>query len=410
VDVVAEPRSARSHEIRDLLSRNAIPYRFHPRDSPAGGQILQDAGQDGSDLPVLVFFDGQVLINPANADVAAAIGVPIQASAGPYDLVVVGAGPAGLSAATYGASEGLRTLIVESEALGGQAGTSSLIRNYLGFPSGLSGRNLAHRASQQALLFGAQFVYDSAVGLSRSGQDLTVALAGGSRAVARAVVLATGAKYRTLEARGIHELLGAGVFYGAAASEAPAMAGRRVYVIGGGNSAGQAAIHFARYAARVTLVVRGTSLKEPMSSYLITEINANEIIDVRFETRVVAAHGTGQLDQLTLRDGQSRTVQVPADALFALIGAQPHTEWLRGTVACDHHGFVLTGSDLSASDETASWPINRGPLLLETNIPGAFAAGDLRQGSIKRVASAVGEGAIAIHLVHQYLRLAGSAD
>jgi thioredoxin reductase (NADPH) len=181
---------------------------------------------------------------------------------------------------------------VESEALGGQAGTSSLIRNYLGFPSGLSGRNLAHRASQQALLFGAQFVYDSAVGLSRSGQDLTVALAGGSRAVARAVVLATGAKYRTLEARGIHKLLGAGVFYGAAASEAPAMAGRRVYVIGGGNSAGQAAIHFARYAARVTLVVRGTSLKDSMSSYLITEINANEIIDVRFETRVVAAHGT----------------------------------------------------------------------------------------------------------------------
>ena len=351
-----------------------------------------------------------MLVNPANADVAAAIGVPIRASGGPYDLVVVGAGPAGLSAATYGASEGLRTLIVESEALGGQAGTSSLIRNYLGFPSGLSGRSLAHRASQQALLFGAQFVYDRAVRLSRSGQDLTVVLAGGSRAVARAVVLATGAKYRTLEARGIQELLGAGVFYGAAANEAPAMTGRRIYVIGGGNSAGQAAIHFAKYAAHVTLVVRGESLEDSMSAYLIAEINASELIDVRLGTQVVAAHGTGQLDQLTLRDRQSHTVEVPADALFALLGAQPHTEWLRGTVACEQHGFVLTGQDLSASVETVSWPINRAPLLLETGIPGVFAAGDLRHGSVKRVASAVGEGGIAINLVHQYLRLADTAD
>jgi thioredoxin reductase (NADPH) len=395
----------RSHEIRDLLDRNTIPYQFHPHDSPAGRELLRETGQDGSRLPVLHLFDGQVLVDPANAEVAAAIGVPTRPDPGRYDVIVVGAGPAGLSAATYGASEGLRTVLLEPEALGGQAGTSSLIRNYLGFPRGVSGRNLAQWASQQATLFGAGFVYARAVGLRRAGQDHVVTLADGGEAAGRTVVVATGAAYRRLEAPGVDELLGAGVFYGAAVSEAPAMTGSQVFVVGAGNSAGQAALHLARYADRVTILARGDALGRTMSDYLVKEIQTNDTIAVRLGTQVVGAGGTGRLEHLTLQDLRTGSAEtVPAAALFILIGAQPHTEWLAGTLDRDERGFLLTGRDLLHGGQLPpGWPLDRPPLLLETSVPGVFAAGDVRHGSVKRVASAVGEGSIAIQLVHEHL-------
>jgi thioredoxin reductase (NADPH) len=299
--IVGRHRSPRSHELRDLLDRNAIPYQFHPHDSEAGRELLRETGQDGSRLPVLVLFDGRALVDPTNAEVAAAIGVATRPEPGRYDLIVVGAGPAGLSAATYGASEGLRTALLEPEALGGQAGTSSLIRNYLGFPRGVSGRTLAQRAAEQASLFGAELVYARAVGLRPAEQDRVVTLADGGEAVGRAVVIATGAAYRRLDAPGVDELLGTGVFYGAAVSEARATAGREVFVVGAGNSAGQAAIHLAKYAARVTILARGDTLRRTMSDYLVRQIEADDTITVRLRTEVVGAAGAGQLDRLVLR-------------------------------------------------------------------------------------------------------------
>jgi thioredoxin reductase (NADPH) len=405
IQIVGEQWAPRSHQIRDLLDRNAIPYQFHPHDSQAGRQLLGEAGQDGTRLPVLVLFDGRVLVDPTNAEGAAAIGVATRPEPGRYDLLVVGAGPAGLSAATYGASEGLRTLMVEPEALGGQAGSSSLIRNYLGFPFGVSGRNLARRASAQAILFGAELVYARAVGLAPAGRDRVVTLADGSRAVGRAVLVATGAAYRRLQAPGVEELLGAGVFYGAAVSEAPAMTGRQVFVVGAGNAAGQAALHLAKYAEQVTLLVRGHALGRSMSDYLVKEFQANDAITVRLGTQVVGAGGAGRLEQLTLHDGRTgATETVPAAALFILIGAQPRTDWLTGTLGRDEHGFILTGPDLlHGGRPSPGWPLDRVPLPLETSLPGVFAAGDVRHRSIKRVASAVGEGSIAIQLVHDYL-------
>jgi thioredoxin reductase (NADPH) len=405
IQIVGQQWAPRSHELRDLLDRNAIPYQFHPHDSPAGQRLLRQSGQDGSRLPVLVLFDGRVLVDPSNAEGAAAIGVATRPEPGVYDLVVVGAGPAGLSAATYGASEGLRTLMVEPEALGGQAGSSSLIRNYLGFPFGVSGRNLGRRASAQAILFGAELVYNRAVGLQPAGPDRLVSLADGSQAVGRAVIVATGASYRRLDAPGVEELLGAGVFYGAAVSEAPAMTGSQVFVVGAGNSAGQAALHFAKYARRVTILARGDSLRRSMSDYLVKELQANDAIAVRLGTQVVGAGGAGRLEHLVLRDiGTGATETVPAEALFILIGAQPRTDWLAGTPGRQQHGFILTGADLLQGGQPPSgWPLDRSPLPLETSLPGVFAAGDVRHRSIKRVASAVGEGSIAIQLVHDYL-------
>src|SRR6266511_2779498 len=302
IRIVGEQWTPRSHEIRDLLDRNAIPYQFHPHDSQAGRQLLRETGQDGSRLPVLVLFDGQVLVDPTNAEGAAAIGIATQPEAGRYALIVVGAGPAGLSAATYGASEGLRTLMVEPAALGGQAGSSSLIRNYLGFPYGVSGRSLGQRAAAQAILFGAELVYARAVGLRPAGRDWMVTLADGSQAVGGTVLVATGAAYRRLDAAGLDELLGAGVFYGAAVSEAPAMTGSQVFVVGAGNSAGQAALHFAKYAKRVTILARGDSLSRSMSDYLVKELHANDAIAVRLGTQVVGAGGAGRLEHLVLRD------------------------------------------------------------------------------------------------------------
>jgi thioredoxin reductase (NADPH) len=405
IQIVGEQWAPRSHEIRDLLDRNGISYRFYPHDSEAGRRLLQEAGQDGTRLPVVVLFDGRVLVDPSNAEGAAAIGVATQPGPGRYDLIVVGAGPAGLSAATYGASQGLRTLMVEPEALGGQAGSSSLIRNYLGFPFGVSGRSLGQRASAQAILFGAELVYARAVELRPAGRDRVVALAGGAEAVGRMVLVATGAAYRRLDAPGVDELVGAGVFYGAAVSEARAMTGSQVFVVGAGNSAGQAALHLAKYAERVTILVRGDALGRTMSDYLVKELQASDAVTVRLGTQVVAAGGAGRLEQLTLRDASTgHTETVPAAALFVLIGAQPRTEWLAGTLARDEYGFLLTGPDLLQGGwPPPGWPLDRVPLSLETSLPGVFAAGDVRHRSIKRVASAVGEGSIAIQLANEYL-------
>jgi thioredoxin reductase (NADPH) len=405
IQIVGQQWAPRSHELRDLLERNAIPYRFFPHDSEAGQQLLRQSGQDGTRLPVLVLFDGRVLVDPTNAEGAAAIGIATRPEPGRYDLVVVGAGPAGLSAATYGASEGLHTLMVEPEALGGQAGSSSLIRNYLGFPAGVSGRTLGRRASAQAILFGAELAYNRAVRLGAAGPDRVVTLADSSQAVGRAVIVATGAAYRRLQAPGVAELLGAGVFYGAAVSEARAMRGSRVFVVGAGNSAGQAALHLAKYAQQVTLLVRGDALGGSMSDYLVKELQANDAIAVRLGTQVVAAGGAGRLEQLTLHDARTgATETVPAAALFILIGAQPHSGWLAGTLQLDGHGFVLTGPDLLRDGRPPSgWPLGRSPLPLETSLPGVFAAGDVRHRSVKRVASAVGEGSVAVQLVQDYL-------
>jgi thioredoxin reductase (NADPH) len=402
--IVGQQWTPRGHEVRDLLDRNAVPYRFHPHDSAAGRELLRETGRDGARLPVMVLFDGQVLVDPTNAEVAAALGVATRPRPDRYDLIVIGAGPAGLSAATYGASEGLRTLLLEPEAVGGQAGSSSLIRNYLGFPRGISGRDLAQRAGNQAILFGAELVYARAARLERSGPDRIVGLVDGSQAAARAVIVATGAAYRRLDAPGVEELLGTGVFYGAAVSEAPAMAGREVFVVGAGNSAGQAAVHLAKYAEHVTILARGSTLGRTMSDYLVREIQAHPAITVRLGTQVVAAGGAGPLEHLTLRDAAGTTWTVPAAALFILIGAQPRTDWLAGTLALDEHGFVLTGPDLLEGGwPPPGWPLARPPRSLEASLPGVFAVGDVRHRSIKRVAAAVGEGSIAIQTVHDYL-------
>jgi thioredoxin reductase (NADPH) len=343
-----------------------------------------------------------VLVDPTNAELASAYGVSTTLEGrSDFDLAVVGAGPAGLAAAVYASSEGLDTLVVERESIGGQAGSSSLIRNYLGFARGVSGSELAQRAYQQAWIFGARFLHTRAVtALRADGARYVLALSDGSEASASAVVLATGVTYRRLGIPELDELVGSGVFYGASVSEARAHAGQDVYVVGGGNSAGQAALHLSRYARQVTLVVRRQSLAETMSSYLIDEIAAAENIEVRPEAEVAGCSGDGLLEAVTLRDcasGESETL--PAAALFVLIGAEPHTSWLPDAIHRDEWGYVLTGADLP----DGSWPLERPPLMLETTLPGVFAVGDARHGSTKRVASAVGEGSVVIEQVHQLL-------
>jgi thioredoxin reductase (NADPH) len=323
-----------------------------------------------------------------------------------FDLLVIGAGPAGLAAAVYGASEGLDTLVVEGEAIGGQAGTSSLIRNYLGFPWGVGGAELASRAAEQAWLFGATFAYmRHTTELRRAGHRLKVALSCGKEVTARAVIVATGASYCRLGVPSLEALHGAGVFYGAAVSEAQAVQGQEVYVVGAGNSAGQAAMHLSKYASRVTLLARGDSLAASMSEYLIKEIEAAENIKVRLNTRVIDGGGEGQLERLVLKDSVSGVTEtVPAAALFVLIGAQPHTSWLPAEIERDERGYVITGRDLLRYGQPRrGWHLERLPLLLETSMAGVFAAGDVRHGSVKRAASAVGEGSIAVQMVHEYL-------
>ena len=389
--------------LRDALERNNVPYGFYDRDSAEGAELLGQLDQV-PDNPVVFLADGRVLTSHTPAEIAEAVGAQVRPKLGAYDLVVVGAGPAGLSAAVYGASEGLATLVLESLAMGGQAGTSSRIRNFLGFPSGISGGELAERAFQQAWMFGAEFVFiNGATRLSGGEDGLLVTLANGDQVSTRAVVLATGVSYRQLAAPGITELIGAGVFYGSALSEAPAVKGQDVFIAGGGNSAGQAAVYLAKSARSVTLLVRGDNLAKSMSDYLVTEIGAIPRVRVRLHTEVAAAHGDHRLTELVLHDrrtGQDTTV--PAAALFVMIGATPHTGWLPGNVLLDQHGFILTGRDLPGDARTGAG--RPPPLPLETSLPGVFAAGDVRAGSVKRVASAVGEGSVAIPQVHQHLQ------
>jgi thioredoxin reductase (NADPH) len=407
VRVVGDQWAARSHELRDLLSRNSIPFGFYPAGSGEGRALLDAAGATGERLPVVVMFDGRVLVDPSNAEVAEALGIRTRPEATTYDVAVVGAGPAGLAAAVYGASEGLRTTILEPDAIGGQAGSSSKIRNYLGFRRGVSGAELAERAYEQAWMLRAEFVYGQhAVGLRTAGSDRVVALSDGSQAASRAVVLATGVRYRRLGVPSLEVLTGAGVFYGAAASEAQAMQDQAVYVVGGANSAGQAAVHLARYASEVTMLVRGSSLAATMSDYLVRELEAAPNVAVRFGVEVVDGHGDGRLSSLTLRDRRSGASEaVPAAALFVLIGAEPHTGWLPEAIQRDRWGFVVTGADLLAGGTPPQWPLDRPPLPFESSLPGVFAVGDVRHGSTKRVASAVGEGSVAIQQVHQYLTM-----
>jgi thioredoxin reductase (NADPH) len=404
--IVGEQWAPRSHELRDLLTRNSVPFEFHAVESQAGQLLIQEFGIDVRRLPAVIHHDGSVQHDPSLADVAAAHGIETQPLPEVYDLAIVGAGPAGLAAAVYGASEGLRTVVLEPDAIGGQAGTSSMIRNYLGFPRGISGGGLAHRAWEQAMLFGAQFVFmHKVVGLSPRGDDRVMALADGSQAAARAVIIATGVSYRRLGIQALDRLIGAGVFYGAPGVEAPAMAGQQVCVVGGANSAGQAALHLAKFASGVTLLVRGESLGASMSDYLITQLNATPNINLRLRTRVADGRGEGRLEVLTLEDVRTgQREQVPCEAVFVLIGAEPRTQWLRDLVKVDDRGFILTDRDVPQS----AWPLPRPPLPFETSLPGVFAVGDVRYGSVKRVAGAVGEGSVAVGSVHEYLtELAG---
>ena len=404
--IVGRQWEPRSHQLREVLTRLAFPYEFHAHDSEAGRQLLVEAGLDGSRLPVMVFRTGQVLVDPSHAELAELLGASTRPQGGRYDLAIVGAGPAGLAAAVSAASEGLRTLVVEPEVFGGQAGTSSLIRNYPGFPHGISGDDLAIRTFEQAWLFGASFVFAQAVtGLTSRGPERLLHLTDGTTVTASAVLLATGVAWRRLGVPSLEALAGSGVFYGAAGSEAQATQDQHVFVVGGGNSAGQAAVHLAEHAATVTMLVRGPALGATMSEYLVTKIQAIPNIAVRLRAEVVGGDGDGRLERLTVRDlDRDVSETLDAAALFVLIGAEPRTSWLQDTVARDEQGYVLTGQDLPrAGEQPNPWPVVRPPLFLETSLPGVFAAGDVRHRSVKRVASAVGEGAIAVQLIHQYL-------
>ncbi|MEV5433268.1 FAD-dependent oxidoreductase [Streptomyces sp. NPDC052701] len=404
--VVGHRWSARSSEIREFLARNQVPYRWYSSDEPEGRRLLAAAGEDGMRLPVVVAPDGTPLVEPEAVDLAARVGLATTPTADFYDLVVVGGGPAGLGAAVYGASEGLRTVLVERSATGGQAGQSSRIENYLGFPDGVSGAQLTERARRQAAKFGAEILTAREVtGLETGGAARVVRFSDGSAVAAHSVILATGVSYRQLRAPGCEELTGCGVFYGSALTEAPSCRGQDVYVAGGANSAGQAAMYLSRTAKSVTLLVRGPSLTASMSHYLIQQIEEAPNIVVRTGTTVGAAHGDGHLEQLTLRDvttGGSELVD--AQWLFVFIGAAPLTDWLDGTVLRDGDGFLLAGPDLTPDGRPpAGWELDRPPYHLETSVPGVFVAGDARAESAKRVASAVGEGAMAVMLVHRYL-------
>jgi thioredoxin reductase (NADPH) len=408
IQVVGEQWSSRSHELRDLLGRNGILYTFHTPDSEEGRELLTQVGHDSTRLPVLIPFDGEALVDPSNQEIAdAACGVdPSLDERSSFDLVIIGSGPAGLAAAVYGSSEGLDTLVVEGDAVGGQAGTSSLIRNYLGFPWGIGGAELTSRAAEQAWLFGTTFVYmRHATDLRRTVDGLAVILSCGHEVSAKAVIVATGATYRRLDLPNLEALHGAGVFYGAAVSEAQAMKEQEVYVVGAGNSAGQAAMHLSKYASRVTLLMRGDSLSASMSEYLIKEIEASGNIEVRPNTRIIDGGGKGRLEYLILEDSLSGiTESVSAAGLFVLIGAKPHTSWLSEEIKRDELGYVVTGRDLPRYGlPRRGWHLERLPLLLETSMQGVFAIGDVRHGSVKRVASAVGEGSIAIQMIHEYL-------
>ncbi len=406
VRVVGDRWSADCHRIREFLARNQVPYEFLDVEaSPEGRALAGGAEGDAASLPLVILPGGTRLLKPEPGDIAGHIGLSTKATQLFYDLAIVGGGPAGLAAAVYGGSEGLRTVLIEQEAPGGQAGTSSRIENYLGFPSGLSGGDLARRAVTQALRFGVEILTpQTATALTLQGPYKRLTLSDGSEIACHALMLSVGVSWNLLPAENADRLTGAGVYYGASLTEAVHAQGHTVYMVGAGNSAGQAAMFFKDYAEKVVMLVRGDSLAAKMSRYLVDRIQATPNIEVRLECEVTACRGTTRLEALEIRDKRTGEVAVmPASHLFVFLGAAPRTEWLRDVIACDAQGFILTGPDLSETGNLRNWPLPRAPYLLETNVPGVFASGDARRGSVKRVASAVGEGSVAVHFMHQFL-------
>jgi thioredoxin reductase (NADPH) len=400
--------SPSSHRAKDFISRNRIPYQWLDIEVDSEAKALVDeVHKEQRGLPVVFMPDGQVLVNPNNTDLAQAIGMQTEASEPMYDMIIIGAGPAGLGAAVYGGSEGLKTLMIDKDATGGQAGTSSRIENYLGFPKGLSGADLARRATAQAKRFGVEILIpQEAVSIRVEQPYKFVTLADGTEVGCKALVIATGVTVRRLEVPGVEGLEGAGIYYGAALTEAANYRARPLYVVGGANSAGQGAMFFSRYASQVTMLVRGTSLAKGMSQYLVDQIDATANIEVLTRTQVVEVKGENRLTALVLRNQDTdETWEVPAAAVFVFIGATAHTDMLEGIVARNNKGFIMTGQDLIEDGKiSGGWNLQRQPFMLETSVPGVFAVGDVRHASVKRVASAVGEGAIGVSLVHRYLR------
>ena len=394
-----------THQLRELLTRFNVPFHFDAVDSEHARELLGSEGLDGSRLPVMIRQDDYTMVEPTLAQIVEAVGGSTSSDIDECDVVIVGAGPAGLAAAVYAASEGLQTVVLEQSVSGGQAGSSPMIRNYPGFPYGISGHQLTRRACEQAWMFGAHMVFSQTIcGLERLDGEYAVDLADGSKIAAKAVVVATGIAWRRLGVPRLEALVGSGVFYGAAGSDTQAMGDRDVFVVGAGNSAGQTALHLARYARHVTMLVRGDSLERSMSDYLIREIAATATISVRLHTELTDGDGADHLEALTLHDKLlDRTERVAADGLFVLIGGEPHTQWLPPAIQRER-GYILTGRDVVRDRaQPAPWPLDRAPLPLETSVPGIFAVGDARYGSMKRVASAVGDGATAVRLVHDYL-------
>src|SRR5271169_5782239 len=401
--------SPRSYELRDFLARNHVPYQWidveGSANDPETKRLLEALGPEASGLPIVLFPDGTKLFESVPAEVAQKVGLRTRAQTSFYDLAIVGGGPAGLAAAVYGASEGLHTVMIEREAPGGQAGMSSRIENYLGFPTGLSGADLARRAVVQAQRFGVEILSQEAVGARAEGPYRIVKLADGNEISCHALMIATGVQWRRLEAPGIDRLQGAGIYYGGGATEALSCKGEIVYIVGGANSAGQAAMNFAKFAERVVILVRGESLSSTMSKYLIDQIQETPNIQLWTHAGVAEAHGETHLEEISvLCSDTGKTERVPANAMFIFIGALPRTDWLAGLVERDDRGFLLTGPDLIRKGQhPKGWTLDRDPFLLETNVPGIFAVGDVRHGSIKRVASGVGEGSVAVQFIHQYL-------
>jgi thioredoxin reductase (NADPH) len=396
--VMGEDQAPRSNEIRELLTRNGIPFGFYQVGSAPANRLIEERGTKIVALPTIFLHDGAVLVNPTDAQIMDAVGENSHELS--CDVAVVGAGPAGLTAAVYAGSEGLRTIVVERHVVGGQAGASSLIRNYLGFPRGISGAELTQRAYQQAWLFGAKFVFAREVtGLRSRGPRKMLTLSDGREIVAKTVVVATGAKYRRLDVSSLERFVGRSIFY-TTFGESRLVTDLDVAVVGGGNSAGQAAVHLSRFARRVTLIVRANALGKGMSDYLVQQIGSAPGTDVRLDSEIIGGGGNEHLERLLIRDKKRNAVEtVPATLLFVLIGATPHTDWLAGVAQRDSKGFIATGHDVNVG----AWPMQRKPMSFETSVPGVFAIGDVRLGSTKRVASAVGEGAGAVENIHHYL-------
>src|SRR5450755_3274026 len=401
--------SSRSYELRDFLARNRVPYQWIDVElsasDPETKRLLEALGPEAANLPVVLFPDGTKLLETVPADVAQKVGLRTRAQTDFYDLAIIGGGPAGLAAAVYGASEGLHTVMVEREAPGGQAGMSSRIENYLGFPNGLSGGDLARRAVVQATRFGVEILSQEAVGVRTEGSYRIIKLADGNEISCHALMISTGVQWRKLEAEGIARLQGAGIYYGGGATEALSCEGEIVYVVGGANSAGQAAMNFAKYAERVIILVRGDSLAATMSQYLIDQIKETPNIQIWAHASMVEAHGATHLEEISVMCSDTNKIErVPASSMFIFIGALPRTDWLGSLVERDERGFILTGPDLIRDGQhPKGWNLERDPFLLETNVPGVFAGGDVRHGSVKRVASGVGQGSVAVQFIHQYL-------